>query len=243
MQNLPCAKNTVCNLTCKSKAWLTHRTRVFISLSILVLLKFVLPQFCISLVCSPVGWRGNNNQCGKNVNDRWVCELLREINKEENASLMDVNVNESITIKISYQQIWPFQSTTRYFGAHNLAAALFHYPEGIYCPASIMFLWIYPACCSVAHKRLLLRNTVETDLHNNRPQQKKIRRHIHSYNTNRSHIHIHHAWRFHRCALHNKHYKCHLTIKVHQFGNITQIWGDGQGLTNFQICLSVGARL
>lgn len=36
---------------------------------------------------------------------------------------------------------------------------------------------------------------------------------------------------------------CHLTIKVYQFCNISQIWGDGQGLTDFQICLSVRGEM
>lgn len=45
-----------------SSVRLTHKTSVFISLSMLVLLNFVLPQFCISLVCSPVEENGNNYQ-------------------------------------------------------------------------------------------------------------------------------------------------------------------------------------
>lgn len=43
-------------------------------------------------------------------------------------------------------------------------------------------------------------------------------------------------------ARRNKYVKHHLTIKVNQFCNISQIWGDGQSLTNFQIRLAVRGK-
>lgn len=36
---------------------------------------------------------------------------------------------------------------------------------------------------------------------------------------------------------------CHLTVKVYQFCNISQIWGDFQSLTDFQVCLSVRGEM